>query len=119
MSSSTPTCCVDCQPAHDLTPASAEYASGHATFSAAAAEVLIAFTGRGNFELKVAIGAGTSRVEPGAVPAKAITLSWTNFHYAAGQAGLPREYAGASFEHGDKMPAPLGPVWARTPGPRR
>jgi hypothetical protein len=90
------------QPADDLTPASAEYASGHATFSAAAAEVLTAFTGRGNFELKVTIGAGTSRVEKGAVPAKPITLSWTNFRYAAGQAGLSREYAGVSFERGDK-----------------
>ena len=90
------------QPADDLTPASAEYASGHATFSTAAAEVLTAFTGRGNFELKVTIGAGESKVEPGAVPAKAITLSWTNFRYAAGQAGLSREYAGVSFERGDK-----------------
>jgi hypothetical protein len=90
------------QPAEDLTPASAEYASGQATFSAAAAEALTAFTGRGNFELKVTIGAGKSRVEPGAVPAKPITLSWTNFRYAAGQAGLSREYAGVSFEHGDK-----------------
>jgi hypothetical protein len=90
------------QPADDLTPASAEYASGHATFSVAAAEVLTGFTGRGNFELKVPIGAGTSRVEPGAVPAKPIILSWTNFRYAAGQAGLSREYAGVSFERGDK-----------------
>ena len=64
--------------------------------------MLTGFTGRGNFELKVTIGAGKSRVEPGAVPAKPITLSWTNFRYAAGQAGLSREYAGVSFEHGDK-----------------
>jgi hypothetical protein len=90
------------QPAEDLTPASAEYASGQAAFSAAAAEVLTAFTGRGNFELKAPIPAGSSKVEPGAVPAKAITLSWTNFRYAAGQAGLSREYAGVSFERGDK-----------------
>jgi hypothetical protein len=95
------------QPAEDLTPASAEYASGHATFSAAAAEVLTAFTGRGNFELKVPIEAGSSKVEPKTdtnpgVPAKPITLSWTNFRYAAGQAGLSREYAGVSFERGDK-----------------
>jgi hypothetical protein len=95
------------QLADDLTPASAEYASGHATFSAAAAEVLTAFTGRGNFELKVPIEAGSSKVEPKTatqpgVPAKAITLSWTNFRYAAGQAGLSREYAGVNFERGDK-----------------
>jgi hypothetical protein len=95
------------QPADDLTPASAEYASGHATFGAAAAEVLTAFTGRGNFELKVTIAAGSSRVEPktatqAGVPAQPITLSWTNFRYAAGQAGLSREYAGVNFERGDK-----------------
>jgi hypothetical protein len=95
------------QPAEDLTPASGEYASGHATFSAAAAEVLTAFTGRGNFELKVPIPAGSSKIEPKTatqpgVPTKAITLSWTNFRYAAGQAGLSREYAGVSFERGDK-----------------
>src|SRR5215216_1035690 len=73
----------------------------------AAAEVLTAFTGRGNFELKVTIAAGSSKVEPKTatqpgVPAQPITLSWTNFRYAAGQAGLSREYAGVNFERGDK-----------------
>ena len=67
------------RPPTDPAPPFAEYASGHSTFSMAAAEVLTGFTGRGNFELKVTIGAGSSKVEPGAVPAKAITLSWTNF----------------------------------------
>ena len=90
------------QPGDDLSPPYAEYASGHSTFSMAAAEVLTGFTGRGNFELKVPIAAGESKVEPGAVPAKAITLSWTNFRYAAEQAGLSREYAGVNFERGDK-----------------
>jgi hypothetical protein len=95
------------QPADDLTPPFAEYASAHATFSCAAAEVLTAFTGRGNFELQVPILAGSSKIEPKTatqpgVPAKPITLSWTNFRYAAGQAGLSREYAGVNFERGDK-----------------
>jgi hypothetical protein len=90
------------QPGDDLSPPYAEYASAHSTFSMAAAEVLTGFTGRGNFELKVPIAAGESKVEPGAVPAKAITLSWTNFRYAAEQAGLSREYAGVNFERGDK-----------------
>ena len=63
--------------------------------------------GRGNFELKVTIPAGSSKVEPKTatypgVPAKAITLSWTNFQYAANQAGLSRQYGGVHFEHGDK-----------------
>ena len=74
----------------------------------AAAEVLTAFTGRGNFELKWTIPAGSSKVEPKTdthpvgVPAKDITLSWTNFRYAAEQAGLSRQYGGIHFEHGDK-----------------
>jgi hypothetical protein len=90
------------RPPNDPAPPFAEYASGHSTFSGAAAEVLTGFTGRGNFELKVTIPAGSSRVEPGAVPAKPITLSWTNFRYAAEQAGLSRQYGGVHFEHGDK-----------------
>jgi hypothetical protein len=90
------------RPPNDPAPPFAEYASGHSTFSGAAAEVLTAFTGRGNFEYKVTIAAGSSKVEPGAVPAKPITLSWTNFRYASEQAGLSRQYGGLHFEHGDK-----------------
>jgi hypothetical protein len=52
------------RPSNDPAPPFAEYASGHSTFSMAAAEMLTAFTGRGNFELKVTIPAGSSRVEP-------------------------------------------------------
>jgi hypothetical protein len=95
------------RPPNDPAPPFAEYASGHSTFSGAAAEVLTAFTGRGNFELTVTIPAGSSRVEPRTatqpgVPAKPITLKWTNFRYAAEQAGLSRQYGGVHFEHGDK-----------------
>jgi hypothetical protein len=95
------------RPPNDPAPPFAEYASGHSTFSGAAAEVLTGFTGRGNFELKVTIPAGSSKVEPRTdthpgVPAKPITLSWTNFRYAAEQAGLSRQYGGIHFEHGDR-----------------
>ena len=95
------------RPPNDLAPPFGEYASGHSTFSGAAAEVLTGFTGRGNFELTVTIPAGSSRVEPRTdthlgVPAKPITLKWTNFRYAAEQAGLSRQYGGVHFEHGDK-----------------
>jgi hypothetical protein len=89
------------QPPTDPTPPFAEYTSGHSTFSMAAAEVLGAFCGRGNFEMTVTIPAGSSRVEPGAVPAKPITLKWTNFRYAAEQAGKSRQYGGIHFEDGD------------------
>ncbi|HEY8557725.1 MAG TPA: vanadium-dependent haloperoxidase [Actinomycetes bacterium] len=95
------------RPPDDPSPPFAEYASGHSTFSMAAAEVLTSFTGRGNFELTVTIPAGSSKVEPRTatqpgVPAQPITLSWTNFQYAANQAGLSRQYGGVHFEHGDK-----------------
>jgi hypothetical protein len=95
------------RPPTDPAPPFGEYGSGHSTFSMAAAEVLTGFTGRGNFELKVTIAAGSSKVEPKTatqpgVPAKPITLSWTNFQYAANQAGLSRQYGGVHFEHGDK-----------------
>ena len=95
------------RPPTDPAPPFGEYASGHSTFSGAAAEVLTGFTGRGNFELTVTIAAGSSRVEPKTdthpgVPAKPITLKWTNFRYAAEQAGLSRQYGGVHFEHGDK-----------------
>jgi hypothetical protein len=95
------------RPPNDPAPPFAEYASGHSTFSGAAAEVLTGFTGRGNFEMTVTIAAGSSRVEPKTathpgVPAKPITLKWTNFRYAAEQAGLSRQYGGVHFEHGDK-----------------
>jgi hypothetical protein len=95
------------RPPNEVSPPFAEYGSGHSTFSMAAAEVLTSFTGRGNFELKVTIPAGSSQVEPRTatqpgVPAKPITLSWTNFRYAAEQAGLSRQYGGVHFEHGDK-----------------
>jgi hypothetical protein len=95
------------RPPNDPAPPFGEYASGHSTFSGAAAEVLTGFTGRGNFEMTITIPAGSSRVEPKTatqpgVPAKPITLSWTNFRYAAEQAGLSRQYGGVHFEHGDK-----------------
>jgi hypothetical protein len=93
-------------PPTDPTPPFAEYTSGHSTFSMAGAEVLAAFTGRGNFEMTVTMPAGNSRVEPRTathpgVPAKPITLKWTTFRYAAEQAGKSRQYGGIHFEDGD------------------
>jgi hypothetical protein len=56
--------------------------------------------------MTVTIPAGSSRVEPRTathpgVPAKPITLKWTNFRYAAEQAGKSRQYGGIHFEDGD------------------
>jgi Domain of unknown function (DUF6851)/VCPO second helical-bundle domain len=84
-----------------VTPAFAEYVSGHSTFSAAAAEVLKRFTGSNWFGYKVVIAAGSSRIEPGAVPAADMTLYWPTFSAAADQAGISRRYGGIHFAEGD------------------
>jgi hypothetical protein len=83
------------------TPPFAEYASGHSNFSAAAAGILRLFTGSDRFGLSVVIPAGSSRVEPGAVPARAVTLRWATYTDAADEAGLSRRYGGIHFEQGD------------------
>jgi hypothetical protein len=89
------------QPAGFPTPPFAEYLSGHSTFSAAAAALLKATTGSDTFGMSVTIPAGSSTVEPGAVPAAPVTLSWKAFSAAADQAGISREYGGIHFADGD------------------
>jgi hypothetical protein len=89
------------QRANFVTPSFPEYLSGHSTFSAAAAALLKAATGSDTFGMSVTIPAGSSRVEPGAVPAKPVTLSWKSFYEAADQAGISREYGGIHFNDGD------------------
>jgi hypothetical protein len=89
------------QPPTFPTPPFPEYSSGHSNFSAAGAEILRLFTRRDNFGASVQIAAGSSNVEPGAVPARPLTLSWATFSEAADQAGLSRRYGGIHFEQGD------------------
>jgi hypothetical protein len=89
------------QPPGFPTPPFAEYLSGHSTFSAAAAELLKDMTGGDTFGMSVTIPAGSSTVEPGAVPASPVTLSWKAFSGAADQAGISREYGGIHFNDGD------------------
>jgi hypothetical protein len=83
------------------TPPFPEYTSGHSTFSAAGAAVLRTLTGRGDFGATVHIPAGSSRIEPGAVPAKDVVLHWNTFDEAADQAGLSRRLGGIHFLTGD------------------
>jgi hypothetical protein len=83
------------------TPPFPEYVSGHSSFSAAAAEILRRFTGSDRFEMTVVAPAGSSRVEPGAVPAHDVTLTWPTFTAAANQAGMSRLYGGIHFEQAD------------------
>lgn len=90
------------------TPPFAEYVSGHSTFSSASAEILRSFTGSDAFEGSVTLAAGSSTIEPGLTPARAVTLSWTSFSEAADQAGLSRRYGGIHFESGDLAGRALG-----------
>jgi hypothetical protein len=90
------------------TPPFAEYVSGHSTFSAASAEILKSVTGSDAFGAQVTIAAGSSPIEPGAVPAQDVTLSWTTFSDAADQAGMSRRFGGIHFESGDLYARALG-----------
>jgi len=89
------------QPTTFPTPPFPEYSSGHSTFSAAGAEILRLFTKSDRFGASVTFPAGSSRTEPGAVPADDLTLSWATFSQAADQAGISRRYGGIHFEQGD------------------
>jgi hypothetical protein len=90
------------------TPPFAEYPSGHSGFSAAGAEVLRLFTGRDDFGATVVVRAGSSRIEPGTVPAHDVVLHWTTFSEAADQAGLSRRLGGIHFLSGDLTGRLLG-----------
>jgi len=89
------------QPVTFVTPPFPEFTSGHSAFSAAGAEVLKAFTGSDAFGASATVRAGSSKVEPGAVPAADVTLSWATFSDAADQAGISRRYGGIHFVQGD------------------
>ena len=85
-----------------------EYFSGHSVFSAAGAEILNSFTGSDAFGATAIIHAGTSRSEPGLVPASDVTLSFPTFSDAADQAGMSRRYGGIHFSQGDLVGRSIG-----------
>lgn len=96
------------QAATFVTPPFSEYVSGHSAFSAAGAEVLRSYTGSDAFGGQVTIPKGSSRVEPGLVPARNLTLSWRTFSDAADEAGISRRYGGIHFVQGDVESRVLG-----------
>jgi hypothetical protein len=96
------------QQATFVTPPFPEYVSGHSSFSAAAAEVLKRFRGSDSFGYSVTIPAGSSKLEPGVVPAQAVTFTWTTFSDAADAAGISRRYGGIHFQDGDLNARHLG-----------
>ena len=101
------------QPTTFPTPPFPEYSSGHSNFSAAGAEILKRFTHADRFGASVTLPAGSSRVEPGAVPRSDLMLSWSTFSDAADQAGISRRYGGIHFEQGDLDARATGRIAAR------
>jgi len=91
-----------------ITPPFPEYISGHSAFSAAAAETLHLFTRNDNFGYSVTVPAGSSKVEPGIVPAEDTVLYWATFSDAAAEAGVSRRYGGIHFIKGDLEGRKLG-----------
>ena len=91
-----------------VTPAFPGYISGHSIFSRAAAEVLRNFTGSETFGNQVTIPAGSSKVQPGTVPAHDVTLYWATFTEAADEAGISRRYGGIHFVQGDMVSRDAG-----------
>ena len=85
-----------------VTPSFQGYASGHSTFSRAAAEVLTAFTGSEYFPGGVSgytITAGSLKNEKG--PMTDIRLEWATYDDAADQAGQSRLFGGIHIEADD------------------
>jgi hypothetical protein len=101
------------QPTTFPTPPFPEYSSGHSNFSAAGAEILKLFTGSDRFGGSTLFRAGSSRIEPGAVPSNDIALYWPTFSHAANQAGLSRRFGGIHFEQGDLDARATGRIAAR------
>jgi membrane-associated phospholipid phosphatase len=96
------------QPPTFPTPPFPEYVSGHSTYSAAAARILNLWTGSDRFGDSFILPAGSSKVEPGITPARAIQLRWETFTGAAVEAGLSRRYGGIHFKDADVAGRLLG-----------
>lgn len=96
------------QPATFVTPPFPEYTSGHSAFSAAGAEILRSFTGNDRFGHSVTLPAGSSRTEPGTVPAKDVVLLWNTYTEAADEAGISRRYGGIHFTQADLESRDMG-----------
>jgi hypothetical protein len=102
-----------------VTPAFQGFASGHSTFSRAAAEVMTAFTGNEYFPGGLGewtTKAGSLKFEAG--PSADVTLQWATYDDAADQAGLSRLYGGIHTPADDFAGRKIGSVcgkaaWAR------
>jgi hypothetical protein len=97
-----------------VTPSFPAYASGHSTFSRAAAEVLTGFTGSEFFpggESGYTIKAGSLKFEEG--PTTDIPLRWATYFDASDQAGRSRLWGGIHIEADDFTGRHLGSACGR------
>ena len=90
-----------------VTPAFAEYVSGHSTFSTAGAEILKRFTGSDNFGAQHVQQPNSSTYES-STPQEPVVLRWDTFTAAANESGLSRLYGGIHFRDGDLNGRTLG-----------
>ena len=100
------------QPSTRPTPPFPEFVSGHSTYSSAAAQVLLLWTGSDRLEESVTFSPGSSKIEPGVTPARGITLHWATFSDAADEAGMSRRYGGIHFKAADLAGRALGRIVA-------
>jgi hypothetical protein len=92
-----------------VTPAFPAYASGHSSFSRAAAEVLTGFTGSEYFpggSSGYTIPAGSLKFEKG--PTTDIRLEWATYYDASDQAGQSRLWGGIHIQADDFVGRHLG-----------
>jgi hypothetical protein len=92
-----------------VTPAFQGYVSGHSTFSRAAAEVMVGFTGSEWFPGGLSewtVKAGELKVELG--PTEDVVLQWGTYYDAADQAGQSRLFGGIHIEADDFVGRVLG-----------
>ncbi len=92
-----------------VTPAFPGYASGHSSFSRAAAEVLVGFTGSEYFPGGTSgytIKAGSLKFEAG--PTSDIRLEWATYYDASDQAGQSRLWGGIHIQADDFTGRELG-----------
>jgi hypothetical protein len=102
-----------------VTPAFQGYTSGHSTFSRAAAEVMVGFTGSEYFPGGISgytIEAGSLKNELG--PTTDIPLVWATYYDAADQAGQSRLFGGIHIQADDFNGRVIGSqcgkdAWAR------
>ncbi|HEY2915653.1 MAG TPA: vanadium-dependent haloperoxidase [Candidatus Limnocylindrales bacterium] len=97
-----------------VTPSFPAYASGHSTFSRAAAEVLAAFTGSEFFPGGLGaytIPAGSLQFEHG--PTTDVVLEWATYFDAADQAGQSRLFGGIHIQADDFTGRRLGEACGR------